>query len=127
LISAAGIMFLTDKGETLLLKRSASGDWAGSWCFPGGKIEKGESAEDAAKRECEEEIGSLPEGSCQLWTRRISDDGEGKVDFSTFIQRIEKSFEPKLDHEHTDFAWIHVFDITNPKSNEPESGPEIMR
>lgn len=109
------------------MKRSASSDWAGAWCFPGGKIEEGESAEEAAKRECEEEIGFLPEGACQLWTRRISDDGEGKVDFSTFIQRIEKSFKPKLDDEHTDFSWVHVFDITNSKSNEPESGPEIMR
>ena len=30
------------------------------WEFPAGRIDPGESAEDAAKRECEEEIGRVP-------------------------------------------------------------------
>jgi ADP-ribose pyrophosphatase len=30
------------------------------WEFPAGRVEAGESAEDAARRECEEEIGRVP-------------------------------------------------------------------
>jgi 8-oxo-dGTP pyrophosphatase MutT (NUDIX family) len=31
-----------------------------TWEFPAGRVDPGESAEDAAKRECEEEIGRVP-------------------------------------------------------------------
>src|SRR5512142_2802218 len=30
------------------------------WEFPAGRVDEGESAEDAARRECEEEIGRVP-------------------------------------------------------------------
>ena len=53
MIKAAGIMFMTDAGETLLLKRSDAGDMPGYWDFPGGKLEGEETPEEAAVRECE--------------------------------------------------------------------------
>src|SRR5689334_7287618 len=31
-----------------------------TWEFPAGRVDAGESAEDAARRECEEEIGRVP-------------------------------------------------------------------
>ena len=124
MIEAAGIMFMTDEGKTLLLKRSDFGDWSGAWCFPGGKIEDGESAEEAAVRECEEEIGQCPKGDRRIWTRRISSDNGENVDYTTFIQQIEKSFKPKLNKEHVDFAWVDVFDMIKPKSMDQESDPK---
>lgn len=127
LIQAAGIMFMTDEGETLLLKRSSLCDLPGTWCFPGGMVEEGETPEEAAERECEEEIGRIPEGVRRLWTRRIANDGDQQVDYTTFIQRIGKSFKPKLNDENSAFAWVRVFDMINPKSMEPEYGPEIVR
>lgn len=106
---AAGIFFVTKDGKTLLLKRSSESDHPGEWCFPGGSIEDGETAEEAAKRETAEEIGSMPEGAMALWTRAISADN---IDFTTFIQRIDEPFVPKLSAEHTAFAWVGV-DETN--------------
>jgi 8-oxo-dGTP pyrophosphatase MutT (NUDIX family) len=126
MIKAAGIMFMTDAGETLLLKRSDAGDFGGYWDFPGGKIEDGETAEEAAVRECLEETGHVPDGVREVWTRRISE-GVGGCDYTTFIQRIEKSYIPKLDGDHTAYTWVHVFDMINPKSMEPEFGPEVVR
>ena len=119
----AGIMFLTDDGNTLLLQYAQNGLWS----FPGGHIEDGETAEEAAKRECVEEIGFLPEGERRLWTRRSSSDNNRTVDYKTYIQRIASEFEPKLSSEHAAFAWVHVSKVLPRNSLEPEAGKEIVR
>lgn len=69
-IHAAGIMFVC-KGAALFLKRSDEGDHAGEWCFPGGKLEGDETPEEAAVRECIEEIGSLPDSKADRARRKL--------------------------------------------------------
>ena len=120
MINAAGIMFLNTDGEVLLLQRGKNSDWAGAWCFPGGKIELGETPEQAAMRECVEEIGMLPEGERISWTRRIATDvspmsiaaedspGTEPVDYTTFLQRVPARFTPTLNDEHAAWAWCKV-------------------
>ena len=53
-ISAGGIIvrFVRKTWQVLLMK-----DMSGAWTFPKGIIEKGEKAEDAARREISEEVG----------------------------------------------------------------------
>lgn len=53
---AAAIAVLIRDGKVLLVRRANPPD-AGKWGFPGGKIELGESIEDAALRELYEETG----------------------------------------------------------------------
>ena len=47
-------------GQYLAVERPAGGRMAGWWEFPGGKIEPGETREDALVREFREELGITP-------------------------------------------------------------------
>ena len=49
-------VIITD-GRVLACERSAPPEVAGRWEFPGGKVEPGESDEEALARECAEELG----------------------------------------------------------------------
>jgi 8-oxo-dGTP diphosphatase len=44
-------------GRVLLTRRAEGQHLAGIWEFPGGKLEAGESPEEAVERECREECG----------------------------------------------------------------------
>lgn len=48
---------LYDRGRLLAARRSAPPELAGRWELPGGKVEPGESAEQALVRELREELG----------------------------------------------------------------------
>jgi 8-oxo-dGTP diphosphatase len=53
---AVGIIRNADK-QIFITQRDASSHMAGFWEFPGGKIESGETAEQALVRELQEEVG----------------------------------------------------------------------
>lgn len=106
MIQAAGILFQAPDGRVLLVRRSAEGAAAGMWALPGGKLEDGESAQEAANREAREELGVNPmaidgAGALALLTRRQKDG----VDWSTFHQMVPAPFEPTLNEEHDEFLW----------------------
>ena len=121
----AGILFISLDGTALFLKRApASADFAGYWDFPGGGCLDGEEAEDCAKREAREEIGSLPAGERRLHTRtKPVVNGVGSsatprvvdapappipIDFTTFVQSVPREFVPTLNDEHTGYAWAPI-------------------
>lgn len=47
---------ILQKGNTILIAQRKSGEFAGLWEFPGGKIEGNETHEDALRRELREEL-----------------------------------------------------------------------
>lgn len=55
--SIALVALFDGNGHVLLLKRDAHQHCGGLWSFPGGKVEAGESPEQAARRELQEETG----------------------------------------------------------------------
>jgi len=109
MIVAAGIILQSPSGRVLVLKRSSMGDAAGMWALPGGKLEEGENAEGAAARETLEETGYRVGSPGTLVMRRVT----GDVDYSTFLKKVDEEFTPKLNEEHTAFAWIDPKEVVN--------------
>ncbi|QHE77540.1 NUDIX domain-containing protein [Hydrogenophaga sp. PBL-H3] len=68
---AVGVLIAAD-GRFLLTSRPVGKVYAGYWEFPGGKLEAGESVEQALRRELHEEIG-LTIGEAQLWRDSMVD------------------------------------------------------
>ena len=68
---AVGVLIQAD-GQFLLTSRPAGKVYEGYWEFPGGKIEAGETVEQALRRELQEEIG-VTIGSAQPWHIELVD------------------------------------------------------
>lgn len=106
--TGAGVL-LTHGDRALFLKRGPRArDHAGEWCCPGGSIEEGETPEQAARREAQEETGNSGLAPGDLTKL---DEGLG---FTTFRARVEEEFEPLLNHEHDEFQWAPMSDAPQP-------------
>lgn len=68
---AVGVLVRPD-GTFLLTSRPNGKDYAGYWEFPGGKLEAGESVEQALHRELQEELG-IEIGTAQPWKVEMVD------------------------------------------------------
>lgn len=51
---------IEDDGRVVIVRQYRAPLDRETWEFPAGRVDDGESAEDAARRECEEEIGLVP-------------------------------------------------------------------
>jgi 8-oxo-dGTP diphosphatase len=74
---AVGVLFDPD-GRFLLTSRPPGKVYAGYWEFPGGKLETGESVEDALRRELHEELG-ITIGAVRPWKIELVDYPHARV------------------------------------------------
>lgn len=105
----AGICYR--EGEILLGRRHESeGRFAGYWEFPGGKVEDGESLEQALQREFEEELGCAV-SRLQFFEKMNWDYPDRKVQLQFFLVRLDCE-DPQLLklNAHSELAW-HSVDV----------------
>ncbi|HGB5384181.1 TPA: NUDIX hydrolase [Salmonella enterica subsp. diarizonae serovar 61:l,v:z35] len=100
-IFGSGIMFR--QGDfVFLIQRSDDG----TWCQPGGTVEPGELAIDAARREVLEEVGYQYDGP--LTPHSVYGD------YLTFRAEVPEKFEAKLNDESLAAGWFHIEDLPTP-------------
>jgi 8-oxo-dGTP diphosphatase len=74
---AVGVLIDPD-GRFLLTSRPEGKVYAGHWEFPGGKLEAGETVEQALRRELHEELG-IAIGAAQAWKIELMDYPHARV------------------------------------------------
>lgn len=100
-IFGSGIMF-RQGNFVFLIQRSDDG----TWCQPGGTIEPGELAIDAARREVLEETGYQYDGP--LTPHSVYGD------YLTYRADVPEQFEAKLNDESLAAGWFHIDDLPKP-------------
>lgn len=113
----AVISVVIREGDVLLVRRANPPD-AGRWGFPGGKIEAGESVEDAAVRELLEETGVRGEPQ-RVFTAVDAFDrderGELRQHFVLIAVLCEwKSGEPVAGDDALEATWCHLDELGEP-------------
>lgn len=90
-------------GRVLACERSAPPEVAGRWEFPGGKVEPGETDQQALARECQEELGVRVEVD-----DRVGPDvplAHGRAVLRVFAVRLLEGDVPRA-LEHTSMRWL---------------------
>ena len=93
--------------RVLAARRSVPAELAGGWEFPGGKVEPGESAGSALRREIREELGV---------GIRVGDElaraGDGRIRLALYAALLTEG-EPAVGHAHDELRWLPVADLAD--------------
>lgn len=98
---AVGVL-IASNGDFLLTSRPAGKVYAGYWEFPGGKVEAGESIEQALARELREELG-IGIGTIERWKSELVDYPHALVRLA-FCKVLDWRGELQM-HEGQQAAW----------------------
>ncbi len=107
---------IVHEGRVLIAKRKTGDPFEGRWEFPGGKIDPGESPEQALRRELREELGVETEIGMFLCAFPVRQP-DLRIDLLAFRTRI-LSGDIRC-HDHDEIRWIDPedlrrFDLTDP-------------
>ncbi|STC70181.1 (deoxy)nucleoside triphosphate pyrophosphohydrolase [Corynebacterium pilosum] len=107
-IEVTGAVFV--RGTTVFAaQRGAGKNMAGVWEFPGGKIEPGESPEEALAREIREELRVDAVVGDHITTTAYEYDF-GTVNLATYFCTLSDDASPTLT-EHQDARWVPIDEL----------------
>lgn len=104
-VNAVGVWFYSVATQRYLYLLRNDPRHPHTWGLPGGKIETGETLIEAMQRECQEELGFMPEYLKLVPLEKFTSSDQGFV-YHTFFCSVAGEFTPKLNDEHVGWAWI---------------------
>jgi 8-oxo-dGTP diphosphatase len=110
IIKVAGVAIIDqDKNKVLAGKRNADRLVGGMWEFPGGKIEKGETPQEAAKRELKEEFHDEVQIGLQLGETVSYEYDFGVVKLTVFFAKLlTNNFDLVA---HSEVEWLSTDEV----------------
>lgn len=107
-IEVVGAAILCE-GRVLVARRGEGQALAGQWEFPGGKIEPGESPEQALIREIGEELGCEIKIGARVTTTTHTYDF-ATIRLATYYARLVRGTPTAT--EHSELRWVKVAEMT---------------
>ena len=96
------------KGNKVFIAKRGHGEFKGKWEFPGGKIEPGETGEEATIREIKEELKADIE--VEKFFSEINDD-RGDICFNVKFYICKLKSDKMEVTEHLDYKWVEPKEI----------------
>lgn len=110
---------IRENERILLSKRPLDKHQGGKWEFPGGKIDQGELAVEALKRECKEELG-IEIKSPSLFEVVDFDYGDKQVRISFYTVERFKGVPEGREGQKVDWFALHeLSSLEFPEANQP--------
>ena len=103
---AVGVWFYSLNTDRYLYLMRNDPRHPGAWGLPGGKAELGETLLAAIERECQEELGMLPDYVKLVPLEKFTSPDSEFV-YHTFFCCVSNEFAPQLNQEHLGYAWIN--------------------
>ena len=104
-VNAVGVWFYSTSTHRYLYLLRNDTRHPDSWGLPGGKVEYGETMMAAMIRECQEELGVMPEYTKLIPIEKFTS-ADGGFSYHTFFCSVANEFAPVLNNEHVGWAWI---------------------
>ncbi len=112
------IGLLRRRDEYLMIRRADGVAKPGTWCFPGGHVESGETPRRAVQRELFEELGILVQPTRRLGAIRVLDSRHILVVWR--VDHIGGEFR-LADKEIADMRWVRVEEIRSIRPGLPSN------
>ena len=104
-INAVGVWFYSVSTQRYLYLMRNDSKHPMTWGLPGGKIDPGETILEAIVRECQEELGSMPDYLSLVPLEKFTSPDD-EFAYHTFFCTVTDEFHPCLNEEHLGYAWI---------------------
>lgn len=100
-----------EHGQILLLKRDNTASGNGSWCLPGGKVDYGQTVEEAVAAEINEELSlDLVDAEFYFFQNSLPTE-PGGPHYINFYFHCTVQGDIELNEESSEYSWIAAQDM----------------